>query len=56
MPCHHCTSARAHAKAAIKAIAKGDIREGATQAKEVAGHVKAKIEAERVRAMTASAK
>lgn len=43
MPCHHCTSARRASKLALQAIAQGDIREGATRAKEAHAHIKAKL-------------
>lgn len=43
MPCHHCTSARRASRLALQAIAEGDIREGATRAKEAAAHIKAKL-------------
>ena len=43
MPCHHCTSARRASKLALQAIAQGDIREGATRAKQAHAHIKAKL-------------
>lgn len=46
MPCHHCGKARQSTKDALKAIAKGDLREGAVRAKDAAGHIKARLKAE----------
>lgn len=55
MTCRSCTQARAAAKSSMKAIIRGDIREGATRAKEMTGHLadKARAESERVRALIA---
>ncbi len=57
MTCRSCTEARAAAKASARAFVRGDIREGATRAKEAAGHVadKARAESERVRKLLGKA-
>jgi len=53
MTCRSCAQARGSAKSSVKAFVRGDIREGATRAKEMIGHLadKARAESERVRAL-----
>jgi hypothetical protein len=49
--CRSCSEARRASKASVSAIARGDVRTAAAQAKEAAGHIadKARAESERVR-------
>ena len=55
MTCRSCTEARRASKASIQSFARGDMKAGATRAKEAAGHIaaKAKDEAARVRGLLA---
>lgn len=46
MSCGHCAGARRASVLAAKAFATGDIRLGATRAKEASGHLMAKLKGE----------
>jgi hypothetical protein len=43
MACDHCGKARHASKLALRAVAAGDMRDGAVRAKEAAAHIRAKF-------------